>query len=496
MESLHDLEILITSGHRLIVLETEREGCFIDGFTRIADRSNRAYFQWTATQGLLRLAPGYRAQTLNKEINQLFAQIHSTESPSVYVLVDFHHHIDDPMSIRHLKDVFRLSPQHCIVLLAQQIELPQELDSLSTRYKLPLPSQAQLKTMVNELAAQYLNETNHRLRADDKLVLNQLLDNLCGLSFTDAQRMARHAIFDDGIINFADIEAVRCGKFELLNRSNTLTMELDFAVFEDLAGMQNLRKWLAVREPVFKGTLDLPGGDVPKGCLLLGVQGCGKSLAAKAVAGSWGVPLLRLDFGTLYNRFYGQTEENLRAALETAEKMQPCVLWLDEIEKGLSAVSGNDDVSKRMLATFLTWLAENKAAVFVVATANDVSALPPELMRKGRFDEVFFVDLPNRLVRESILMLHLNRRNISTDGWDLDHLVSRTEGFSGAELEQLVVSAVYEYAAQKQVSETKGISLNVAMLEKMAEKTRPLSVLMSERVASLRSWASQRTVAA
>ncbi len=498
---MHDLEILINSGHRLVILETEREGCFIEGFRRLADRSNKSYFQWTVTQGLLRLAPGYQSQTVNKDVNQLFAQIHSSERAGVYVLVDFHHYIADPVSIRHLKDVFLHSTQHCIVLLAQKIELPEELESMATRYKLPLPSYQQLERMVNDLAVDYLSETNNRLRADDKLVLHRLLENLCGLSFGDAQRMAKHAIYNDGLINQADVEDVAKGKFELLNRSNTLTLELDFAELDDIAGMETLRQWLHVREAIFKRQVELPGGDIPRGCLLLGVQGCGKSLAAKAIAGSWGLPLLRLDFGTLYNRFYGQTEDNLRSALGTAEKMQPCVLWIDEIEKGMSAVSSSDDVSKRLLATFLTWLAENKASVFVVATANDVTALPPELMRKGRFDEIFFVDLPNAIVRQQILSLHLEKRAIDSSAWDLADLVAQTKGFSGAELEQVVVSAIFEHAAKRshggivgdaEVVEP-GISLE--LLEQMAVQTRPLSVLMSEKITALQNWAAERTVA-
>jgi len=233
--------------------------------------------------------------------------------------------------------------------------------------------------------------------------------------------------------------------------------------------------------------VSLPGEDKPKGLLLLGVQGCGKSLAAKAVAGSWNLPLLHLDFGTLYNRFYGQTEENLRDALETASKLQPCVLWIDEIEKGMSAVSSSDDVSKRLLGTFLTWLAEKQESVFVVATANDVSALPPELIRKGRFDEVFFVDLPKPSERAAILALHLSKREQRITNLDITHLVELTDGFSGAELEQLVVSSMYHtYAQQK--------PLDTELLVSLIEQTSPLSILMHEKIQALRDWATQRAV--
>ena len=220
--------------------------------------------------------------------------------------------------------------------------------------------------------------------------------------------------------------------------------------------------------------------------LLLGVQGCGKSMAAKAVAGSWNLPLLHLDFGTLYNRFYGQTEENMRQALEIAEKMEPCILWLDEIEKGMSAVSSSDDVSKRLLGTFLTWLAEKKSSVFVVATANDVSKLPPELMRKGRFDEIFFVDLPNSTERQQIIKIHLERRKQSTKLIDINAISEITEGFSGAELEQLIVSAQYHTYSHDEEVDTK-------LLKKLVQETQPLSVLMHEKITQLQQWAQGRT---
>ena len=484
---MHDLEVLIESGRQLIVIETEREGCFVEGFERLAKRSNKAYFQWTATQGLLRLAEGFQPQVINKDWNQLFAQIHASQRNGVYVLVDFHHYLNDPIAIRHLKDVAINSPEHTVILLSQAIELPAELTHLATHFKLPLPTVADLKTIVSDLAADFMAEQNTKLKVADKNILKQLLNSLCGLSKSDAERMARHAIWNDGIIDQNDIVDVAEAKFGLLNKNNVLNLEIDYEELDNIAGFGKLKQWLQLRQKVFSGEVELPGGDTPKGMLLLGVQGCGKSMAAKAVAGSWKLPLLHLDFGTLYNRFYGQTEENLRSALEIADKMQPCVLWLDEVEKGMSAVSSSDDVSKRLLGTFLTWLAEKKTAVFVVATANDVSKLPPELIRKGRFDEVFFVDLPNYQERIDILKIHLRRREQNPSQIDVDTIASVTEGFSGAELEQLIVSAMYHsYADQA--------SITSPILEKLAADTQPLSVLMAEKVRALQAWAQGRAV--
>lgn len=487
MDSLHDLELLIESGKRLIIVETQQEGCFLNGFKRIAKHSQQMFFQWTVTQGLLRLAPGYKAQSMNKDINHLFAQIKNTSSESVYILVDFHPFLADPIAVRHIKDCLAENLNHVLVLLSQKIDLPQELEAFVTRYELPLPTIEELKSMVADEARDFYKTHNLAVvRSDDKILL-RLIDNLCGLSLVDAKRLAHHAIFNDGIINQQDIADIAKEKFKLLNQDSVLNLHLEHEELDKIAGFDNLKQWLKQREPIFNQETQLEGVDIPKGMLLLGVQGCGKSMAAKAVSGSWHLPLLHLDFAALYNRFYGQTEENLRDALKTAEMMAPCVLWLDEIEKGMSAVSASDDVSKRMLGTFLTWLAEKKQRVFVVATANDVSALPPELLRKGRFDEVFFVDLPTQEQREEILTIHLQRRNLLNDEVDITDIASKTKGFSGAELEQLVVSAIYAGSSSKQ-------QINTKLLLEQANATKPLSILMNEKVEALREWAKQRTV--
>jgi len=484
---MHDLEVLIESGRKLIVIETEREGCFIEGFRRLAHRSSSAYFQWTVTQGLLRLADGYEPQILNKDINQLFAQIQSSQRAGVYILVDFHHYLDDPVAIRHIKDVLINSPDQTLILLSQQLELPEDLANKATHYALPLPTIEDLNKIVNDLALKWMSEQNEKLKVADKGILKQLIKSLCGLSHNDALRMARHAIWNDGIIDQSDIVEVAERKFGLLNKGNVLNLELDYEELDNIAGFSKLKDWLHLRRQVFTGEVQLPGGDKPKGMLLLGVQGCGKSMAAKAVAGSWQLPLLHLDFGTLYNRFYGQTEENLRTALDVADKMQPCVLWLDEVEKGMSAVSASDDVSKRLLGTFLTWLAEKKTSVFVVATANDVSKLPPELMRKGRFDEVFFVDLPNKYERAAILEIHLKRRDQQTNQINIQSIAEITNGFSGAELEQLIVSALYHtYSEQTPIT--------TGLITQLTQTTQPLSVLMAEKISALQDWAKGRAV--
>lgn len=222
---------------------------------------------------------------------------------------------------------------------------------------------------------------------------------------------------------------------------------------------------------------------------MLGVQGCGKSMLAKAIAGGFGVPLLRMDFGTLYDKYHGETEKNLRSALASAEQLAPCVLWIDEIEKGIASGGEDGGTSRRVLGYLLTWMAERKAPVFLVATANQVQELPAELLRKGRFDEIFFVDLPDADTRVEIFGVHLARRGLPQEAFQLPALAAASEGFSGAEIEQAIVAALYTAHGEQKPMDTD-------LLMQEIRGTRPLSVLMAEQVSSLRDWASQRTVPA
>ncbi|MEJ2435950.1 MAG: AAA family ATPase, partial [Pseudolabrys sp.] len=242
------------------------------------------------------------------------------------------------------------------------------------------------------------------------------------------RRLARKAIYDDGAITDSDLPEVMKAKYELIGGDGLLTFEYDTQRFADVGGMANAKRWLSLRRAAFHGEAAPPGLEPPRGLMLLGVQGCGKSLLAKAVAGIFAVPLLRLDFGALYDRFYGESEKNLREALRSAEVMSPCVLWADEVEKGIAADTSDGGTSRRVLGTLLTWMAERSAPVFMVATANDISRLPPELIRKGRFDEIFFVDLPDASVRTEILRIHLRKRGLAPGEFDLPALARASEG--------------------------------------------------------------------
>jgi hypothetical protein len=395
------------------------------------------------------------------------------------------------MSLRLLREIVQRqrSAAHVVVLVGAKIELPEELEALALRVPLSLPDLKELAGIMRGEAAAWQREHGRKLEVDNEAA-RTIVRNLLGLSAPDARRIVRKLIYDDGALNHADLPVLMQSKFDLLNRSGLLHYEYATASFADIAGVGHVRAWVQRRRAVFLAATPDPVLDPPRGVLLLGVQGCGKSLAAKAIAGGFGVPLVRLDFGTLYDKYQGETEKNLREALASTELLAPCVLWIDEIEKGLASGGGEDGgVSRRVLGYLLTWMAERKAKVFVVATANAVHELPAELLRKGRFDEIFFVDLPRAEVRAEIFAMHLKRRRLDPAGFDLPALAAASEGFSGAEIEQAIVSALYDATGN-------GSAPDQAVLLDALGQTRPLSVLMSEQVGALRAWARERCVAA
>jgi SpoVK/Ycf46/Vps4 family AAA+-type ATPase len=492
-DTRRDLEALLKSRLPLIVIETHDEGRALALLTSLAPKlapTSTPVFQWTVTDGLRRIDIDLGgAQRHNAEPTEVLKSIRATATAGVYVLVDFHPFIADPVHVRLLKDICLGYDRaaRTLVLISHELLLPKELEHLSARFKLAFPDRAERQLIIENVATQWARTQGRGRVKTDRKSLELLIENLAGLSTGDTERLARKAIFDDGALLPSDLPAVMKAKYELLNRGGVLAFEYDTAQFADLGGMARLKDWLRERKAAFDGSA--PELEAPKGMLLLGVQGCGKSVAAKCAAGIFGVSLLRLDFAAVHNKYIGESERNLRETLTTAEVLAPCVLWIDEIEKALATGDGDSGTSRRLLGSFLTWLAEKKAHVFVVATANDISALPPELIRKGRFDEIFFVDLPQEGVRADILRIHATKRRIALPDAHVAQLARVCEGFSGAEIEQALISALYAaHARQEQV----GASHILAEMK----ATRPLSVVMAENIAELRAWAAERTVSA
>jgi SpoVK/Ycf46/Vps4 family AAA+-type ATPase len=493
VDSTAELQTLLASRVALLVMESREEARAMERVRDAAMRAQRGknwgVFQWTVTEGLLRIDVDLgAAQRTLAQPEQLLRHIKATTMPGIYVLLDFHPYLDNPMFVRTLKDIAQDYPRCArkIVLISHEMTLPRELEHLAARFKMELPDKKERQAIVMRTAREWAQHKGGMPKIDVKVV-EKLVDNLAGLTLHDVERLAHQAIFDDGALTEEDLKPLLAAKYQILNRGGTLSFEPDTARFAEVGGMKNLRRWILQRKAAFDGTAR--GLDAPKGVLLLGVQGCGKSLAARAAAGVLGVPLVRLDFGALYSKWHGESEKNLRESLSSAEALAPCVLWLDEIEKALSSGEGDSGTSRRVLGAFLTWLAEQRSRVFIVATANDISALPPELVRKGRFDEIFFVDLPSPAARLEILGIHCRKRDVAISENDMKVLAARCEGFSGAEIEQAVVSALYTAHASDQKADARTIAAEI-------DATRPLSVVLGEKIAELRAWAAERTVAA
>lgn len=486
--------MLLASRFALIVIESREEARVLALVRESSLKARRGrgwgVFQWTVTEGLQRIDVDMGApQRMLAEPPQLLRHLKATPMPGIYVLLDFHPYLSDPINVRMLKDVAQGYGQveRTIVLMSHEVTMPEELESFATRMQLALPTVNERQMIVKRVAQDWSKSNPGRPAIIEPEALTKLVDNLAGLTAGDAERIVRQAIFDDGALTMSDLQGVLAAKYQLLNRGGTLTYEPDTAKFTDVAGMQNLRTWLTSRKPAFDGKA--PELDPPKGVLLLGVQGCGKSLAARAAAGIFGVPLLRLDFGALYSKWHGESEKNLRESLAAAEALSPCVLWIDEIEKALADGEGDSGTSRRVLGTFLTWLSEQRSRIFVVATANDISALPPELIRKGRLDEIFFVDLPDETARAAILAIHARKRSLQITPQEVLALAKRSSGFSGAELEQAIVAALYS-------SRAGGQPVTATAIAQELKTTKPLSVVMAEKIDALRAWAQERTVPA
>jgi SpoVK/Ycf46/Vps4 family AAA+-type ATPase len=489
MSNIQELELLVTTRTPLILVDTVETARVEELFRRLTTRMGRPLYRWALATGLQAIEPPGAPAKCQKPTD-LLQYVLQMRTPSLYMLLDLQRVFDDPVVLSQLQEIAARREQvpNTLALIGAEINVPNELRSFAARFELTLPTLQELEAIVNEEAAEWGRQNQKRVQAQAPAI-SALTRNLVGLPESEARRLIRGAIHDDGVLNEADLPAVIDAKYKLLGQDGVLSFETNTTRLADVAGLGNLKRWLEQRQDIFLSDAPPAGLDPPKGLLLLGVQGGGKSLAAKAVAGAWGLPLLRLDFATLYNKYYGETERNLRESLKTAGLMSPCVLWIDEIEKGLASDGDDGGPGKRILGTLLTWMAERKNKVFLVATANDIEALPPELLRKGRFDEIFFVDLPSEPVRKVAFEIHLKKRGLDPSKFDTTALAAQSQGFSGAEIEQAVVASLYAAHARKE-------ELNTDHIKKELASTKPLSVVMAERVAYLRAWASTRTVPA
>jgi hypothetical protein len=509
---LQDLRLLIQSRFPILYVETYEEERLEERLERIARELGLPLSAWSATRGLERLghdaarpagASGLELDLADEPGDShkpasLLALIRTRRLPAIYLLRDFHPYLADPAIVRALRDIAQESlggPSPgglvTIVLCSPALDLPLELRKLAARYTLTLPGGDELAQAVIETFRDLKrsHDVRYGLREPD---LRQVVQGLRGLTLPEVRRLITLCTLDDGVLDLSDLPAILAAKREGIEQSGLLEVcPLDGEVAA-LGGLVHLKEWLHRFAAGFSARARDLGLPPPKGVLLTGVQGCGKSLAAKAIAREWGLPLARLDPGRLFDKYVGESEKNLRHALETAEAMSPLILWIDEVEKAFAGGAAEADagLSRRLLGAFLTWMQERQCAVFVAATANDVAAVPPELLRKGRFDEVFFVDLPGAPERREILAIHLKMRKQDPAAFDLDRLVAEAEGWSGAEIEQAIVAALYGMLAER------GSALTTDRLSAEIARTIPLSRSREEEVQELREMARERFVPA
>jgi hypothetical protein len=480
--SVHDLKSLILSFHSLIAIETVEEERVRSLLIEVATDLRLPFYEWSVHSGIYRLH-GASVYGTHEPIAVLKHLDEIAGPDAIYMLKDFAPHLQNAEVARGLRELAQrlTSTRSAIVLTGEPIELPKDLDALAIRFTLDLPDENELRDVVRSVidSVGALQRVTVDLSSE---AAQRLVHSLSGLTLNQARQVIAQAIVHDGRLSADAIRTVVRCKGELIEKGGILEY---FAIEEnrfDLGGFGRLKEWLATSRVGFTPEARALNLEAPKGILLVGVQGCGKSLAAKFIAREWQLPLLKLDAGRLYEKYVGESEKNFRRATSMAEAMAPVVLWIDEIEKVFAqGGSGEADggLSQRLFGSFLTWLQEKQDGVFVVGAANDLMRVPPELLRKGRFDEIFFVDLPDAEERKNIFAIHLKLRKQDPAQFDLGRLAAASEGFSGAEIEQAVISALYRALQRKQPLSTE------AVIEAL-KATVPLAVARAEDVAEVR----------
>src|SRR5580704_4473967 len=555
-DGLDRLKVLINSSTPIIVMETSEETHAVNLVRAACTELNMAAFEWTIADGLLRsgtntppeipkiplqaridqntmlaqagraytqmrtaLSPGAResdrlAQAMSsyqgadgaaaaastaiyntREPAQALANMESMTIEAVFILKDFHRHMDDPVVVRRLRDVGQkfAANRRTVIITAPEIAVPAELKTLVEYFDLPLPDRTRLQEIIHDTFTRLSKTYSLKMQLDPAGV-DAMSANLRGLTEEEADRAISQALVTRYALCPESVTDVLDAKKQLLRHSGML----EFVEAQDnlaaVGGLENLKHWLGQRRGAWEDSAREFGLEPPRGVIILGVQGCGKSLCARAVAGEWNLPLLKFDTSAVYDKYIGETEKRIRKVFEVAEGLAPCVLWIDELEKAFAgsspdSASADAGVSSRLLASFLSWMQDRKAAVFVAATCNNVTVLPPELIRKGRFDELFFVDLPNQAERKQIFAIQLAKRKRNPAEFDLEKVGTAAKGYSGAEIDAAVQGGLYAaYSEKKQLT-------TQSLIDALAQ-TVPLSTTRSEEIEELWDWARTRAVPA
>lgn len=494
-----ELELLIRARYPVLYVVSWEPARVEQHLLEIAQRRNKQLYAWSLTGGMRRLGRG--APTSRPRCGEVHSilegldQIIEHKEPAIYLLEDFHLHLRTSCpcnvpNVRKLRETARAlgDSYKTVVICSPVMELPAELEKDVTVYDYPLPGASEVDGLLKRICKDVADNSALKVDLDDT-GREALVRAAGGLTLQEAENVFAKTLVNDGKLDGKDVSTVFAEKQQIVRKSGVLeyfdaTTELDA-----VGGLDMLKDWLKRRSQAFSRKAQDFGLPAPKGVLLVGVQGCGKSLCAKAVSREWNMPLLRFDIGRVFSSLVGSSENNVRRAIAVAESIAPAVLWVDEIDKAFagSQSSGSTDggTTARVMSTLLTWLSEKTKPVFVLATANNITQLPPELLRKGRLDEIFFVDLPNVAERTEIFRIHLSGRKRDPAKFDLGALAAAAEGFSGAEIEQAVISALYD-------SFYVGRDVATADILKSVAVTVPLSRTMSERISAIRGWAEGR----
>jgi ATP-dependent 26S proteasome regulatory subunit len=479
----------------VVTAEEDRAIELIGGLLKDGELARRRPYVWSVSRGLctLDLKPIDRKTADPKRILPFLLEFHD---PGVFILEDFHFFLDErsptaPLVVRQMRDLVApfKAARKSVVLLSSVLKIPPELEKDLTVLDLEMPGEEELAALLDDTVEQVKDNPRVEVNLGDG-GREKVVKALTGLTRSEAENGLAKVIVTRSRLDPEDVDLLLAEKEQIIRKSGMLEFYSSPDRFGSIGGLENLKSWLRQRGKAFSEAARQFGLPSPKGLLLVGVPGCGKSLSAKAVAAEWKMPLLKFDLAKVFGSLVGQSEENMRRALKMAEAVAPCVLWIDEIEKGLSGVrgqTGDSGTSTRVFGTLLTWMEENTRPVFSISTANDIEGLPPELLRKGRFDEIFFINLPAPQERANILAIHLSKHHRDYRDFDLAAHVQATEGFSGAEIEQAVISALYMAFAEGE--DTK---LGDRHLQQSITTTVPLSQSMSQRITILQAEAKEK----
>jgi hypothetical protein len=519
-DAYETLNVLLRSGHPCVTISTQEEAHALEMVKAALHSRVDEVWQWSAASGLRR-AELTENRPIEETMNPAAAMTYVRERPgrTALIALDMLAHMGEPTVVRAAKDLIHdyeagsVTPAGVgasgpggapvgmvsghLVLIDHGGELPTSLAASAATFDVPLPDAEELETILRRTLSRYHREVAPIDVGITKGQLAALIGNLQGLTRKQAERVVIETVSTDQRFDPSDIGVVLDAKRRLFSGSGALDFVDKPTDLSSIGGMRNLKEWLDQRKRAFAEGAARFGLSAPRGVLMLGVQGTGKSLCAKAIATAWDRPLLRMDAGALYNQYIGESERRLRSALKQAEAMAPVILWIDEIEKAFASASNTSNdggLSRRMFGTLLTWMQEHTSHVFLVATANDIDALPPELLRKGRFDDIFFVDLPRADVRQQIYEIHLRKRERDPESFDLEALAAASDGFSAAEIEQSIVSALH--SAYSETHRGGAGELTTEMILEAVRSSPPLSVTAAEKIASLQRWAQGRCVPA